>query len=59
MDPAKPVVKMQLPGPERDVPVLFGGPDLLLQWVKNQYFDYATSSQIDAVVVSTQTFTAH
>ena len=43
----------------RDVPVLFGGPDLLLQWVKNQYFDYATSSQIDAVAVSTQTFTAH
>jgi penicillin amidase len=59
MDPAKPVVKMQLPGPERDVPVLFGGPDLLGQWVKNQYFDYATSTQIDAVVVSTQTFTAH
>jgi len=59
MDPAKPIVKMQLPGPERDVPVLFGGPDLLLQWVKNQYFDYATSSQIDAAVVSTQTFTAH
>lgn len=59
MDPAKPIVKMQLPGPERDVPVLFNGVDLLLQWVKNQYFDYATSSQIDAVTVSTQTFTAH
>jgi acyl-homoserine lactone acylase PvdQ len=59
MDPAKPVVKMQLPGPEKDVPVLFDGPNLLLHWVKNEYFDYAIGDQIDAVAVSTQTFTAH
>ncbi len=59
MDPANPTVKMQLPGPERDVPVLFGGPNLLEQWVMNQYFDYAFGSQIDSVAVSTQTFTAH
>jgi acyl-homoserine lactone acylase PvdQ len=59
MDPAKPVVKMQLPGPERDVPVLFDGANLLLHWVMNEYFDYAIGDQIDAVAVSTQTFTAH
>ena len=41
MDPAKPVVKMQLPGPERDGPAVTVGPDLLGQWVKNSYFDYA------------------
>ncbi|MDB4956964.1 MAG: penicillin amidase family protein [Myxococcales bacterium] len=56
MDPAKPVVKMQLPGPERDVPAEFMGPDLLGQWVKNVYFDFAFGNQIDAVTVSTQTF---
>ncbi|HUJ57006.1 MAG TPA: penicillin acylase family protein [Kofleriaceae bacterium] len=58
MDPAKPVVKMQLPGPERDVPDLNVGPDLLGQWVLNLYFDFAFGSQIDSVAVSTQTFSA-
>jgi acyl-homoserine lactone acylase PvdQ len=58
MDPAKPVVQMQLPGPERDGPTVTTGPDLLGQWVKNAYFDFAFSSQIDGVAVSTQTFTA-
>jgi penicillin amidase len=57
MDP-KPVVKMQLPGPERDGPTVAIGPDLLGQWVKNSYFDFAFSSQIDGVAVATQTFTA-
>ena len=59
MDPAKPVTKMQLPGPEKDGPVLFSGPDLLGQWVLNKYFDFAIGTQADAVAVSTQTFTAH
>ena len=59
MDPAKPVTKMQLPGPERDGPVLFSGPDLLGQWALNKYFDFAIGTQVDAVTVSTQTFTAH
>jgi penicillin amidase len=58
MDPAKPVVKMQLPGPERDNPALFVGPDLLGQWVKNQYFDFAFGDQIKSAAVATQQFTA-
>lgn len=58
MDPQNPVVKMQLPGPERDGPALFKGPDLLGQWVTNTYFDYAFGDQIKAAAVSTQTFTA-
>jgi hypothetical protein len=58
MDPASPIVKMQLPGPERDAPALFVGPDLLGQWVANKYFDFAFGSQIDAAAVSTQSFTA-
>jgi len=39
MDPAKPVVRMQLPGPKRDGPAVAVGPDLLGQWVKNTYDD--------------------
>jgi hypothetical protein len=56
MDPAKARVRMQLPGPERDGPAVGGGPDLLGQWVKNSYFDYASGDQINAVAVTTQTF---
>ena len=58
MDPAKPTVKMQLPGPERDGPTNFVGPDLLGQWVTNTYFDFAFGDQISAAAVSTQSFTA-
>jgi penicillin amidase len=58
MDPQTPIVKMQLPGPERDGPAIFKGPDLLGQWVTNTYFDYAFGDQIKAAAVSTQTFTA-
>ncbi|HEX2689539.1 MAG TPA: penicillin acylase family protein [Kofleriaceae bacterium] len=58
MDPARPVVKMQLPGPERDGPTEFVGPDLLGQWVKNAYFDFAFGDQINGVAVSNQTFQA-
>ena len=57
MDPAKPVVKMQLPGPERDGPATIIGPDLLGQWVKNLYFDFAFGDQINSAAVSTQSFT--
>jgi acyl-homoserine lactone acylase PvdQ len=56
MDPAKPVIRMQLPGPERDGPVTTNGPDLLGAWLKNTYFDFAFGSQIDAIAVSTQSF---
>ncbi|HET9627439.1 MAG TPA: penicillin acylase family protein [Kofleriaceae bacterium] len=56
MDAAAPVVKMQLPGPERDGPTTIIGPDLLGQWVKNTYFDFAFGSQINNAAVSTQTF---
>lgn len=59
MDAGTPVVKMQLPGPERDGPTGFGGPDLLGQWVLNKYFDFLFGNQIDSGSVSTQTFTAH
>jgi penicillin amidase len=58
MDPSKPVVKMQLPGPERDGPAVFSAPDLLGQWVRNSYFDYAAGDQITPAAVSTQTFQA-
>jgi penicillin amidase len=58
MDPAKPVVRMQLPGPQRDGPTGFAGPDLLGQWVKNTYFDFAFGAQINGVAVSNQTFKA-
>jgi penicillin G amidase len=58
MDPTTPVTKMQLPGPERDGPTTFANPDLLGQWVSNTYFDFAIGTQINAVAVSTQTFTA-
>jgi acyl-homoserine lactone acylase PvdQ len=58
MDQGNPIVKMQLPGPERDAPALFVGPDLLGQWVTITYFDFAFGSQIDAAAVSTQSFTA-
>lgn len=56
MDAATPVVRMQLPGPVRDAATNFPGPDLLEQWVKNQYFDFAFGAQIDGVAVSTQSF---
>ena len=56
MDPAKPVMRMQLPGPERDSEVTTIGPDLLGEWVKNTYFDFAVGSQIDSIAVSTQSF---
>lgn len=58
MDPAKPVILMQLPGPERDGPTQFAGPDLLGQWVANKYFTFAFGAQVDAVTVATQTFNA-
>jgi penicillin amidase len=58
MDATAPIVKMQLPGPERDGPDLVVGPNLLGQWVANQYFDYAFGDQIGSAAVSTQTFSA-
>ena len=58
MVPSQPVVKMQLPGPERDAPDTVIGPNLLGQWVLNQYFDFAWGSQIGSATVSTQSFTA-
>lgn len=58
MDPAAPVVRMQLPGPERDVPygTFTNAPNLLTDWVQNKYFDFAYSNQISGIAVSTQTF---
>ncbi len=58
MDPARPVVKMQLPGPERDGPAATTASDLLGQWVTNSYFDYAAGGQIRASAVATQSFQA-
>ena len=60
MDPnaANAVVKMQLPGPERDAPfgVFSSTPDLLGQYVQNQYFDFLHGHQIDNKGVSAQGF---
>lgn len=58
MDPTKPSTRMQLPGPERDGPTFNVGPNLLGQWVKNTYFDYAIGDQINPVAVATQSFKA-
>ncbi|HSN26483.1 MAG TPA: penicillin acylase family protein, partial [Kofleriaceae bacterium] len=56
MDAAQPVMKMQLPGPQRDTPSVFVGPDLLGGWLTNTYFDFAYGAQINSAATSTQTF---
>jgi penicillin amidase len=58
MDAVKPKTRMQLPGPERDGPTFNVGPNLLGQWVKNTYFDYAIGDQINPIAVATQSFKA-
>lgn len=58
MDPAAPVVRMQLPGPEVSRPYgVTVGPDLLADWARNTYFDYAHGDQILDTTVATQRFT--
>jgi penicillin amidase len=57
MDPAAPVTRLQLPGPERDGPYgVLAGPDLLGRWVSNSYLDYASWAQIQSSAAATQTF---
>jgi len=56
MDPKNPVVKMQLPGPERDAPFSSADPALLEQWLGNRYFDFAFGDQIADATVASQTF---
>ena len=57
MDAASPRVRMQLPGPERSVPYgVVAGPDLLGDWARNRYFDYAAGDQIQATAVASQAF---
>jgi penicillin amidase len=60
MDPAaSAVIKMQLPGPEHEARFgVFDDPDLIGQYVRNQYFDYAFGHQVDAAAGSIQGFTA-
>ena len=62
MDPiaANAIIKMQLPGPEHDGPsgLFASDPNLLLQWVQNQPFDYAFGHQVDGQAVAVQGFTA-
>jgi penicillin G amidase len=60
MDPdaTKAIVRMQLPGPEVSRP--YGttvGPDLLTDWARNVYFDYAHGDQIMGATASIQEFT--
>ncbi len=58
MDPAAPVVRMQLPGPEVARPYgVTVGPDLLADWARNVYFTYAHGDQILNATVATQGFT--
>ena len=55
MDPAAPVVRMQLPGPEVSRPYgVTVAPDLLTDWARNTYFDYAHGNQILDSTVATQ-----
>ena len=59
MDPAAPIVKMQLPGPQRDVATSnLYGPDLLGLWVTNTYFDFPYKDSIAPNAVASQSFTA-
>jgi penicillin amidase len=58
MDPAAPRVRMQLPGPEVSRPSgVTVGPDLLSDWARNVYFDYAHGDQVLGATVATQSFT--
>ena len=56
MDSAKPVVKMQLPGPERDAPYSSANTTLLDQWLSNRYFDFAFGDRIAGSALTTETF---
>jgi acyl-homoserine lactone acylase PvdQ len=59
MDPAaaNAVVKMQLPGPERDASGVFANTLTLIQmYVQNQYFDFPYGHQVDTKGVATQGF---
>jgi len=57
MDPASPRVRMQLPGPQRDVPVgSVAGPDLLGGWTTNTYFDYPHGTQVQDSAAASQRF---
>jgi penicillin G amidase len=59
MDAAAPIIKMQLPGPQRDRPTSnLYGPDLLGMWVANTYFDFPYRTSIDPNGVATQSFSA-
>ena len=60
MDPdaANALVKMQLPGPERDAPgVLSNTLTLLNMYVQNQYFDFLYGHQVDNKGLPIQRFT--
>ena len=56
MDPDAPLTKMQLPGPERDVPYQSSDADLLSAYLGDRYFQFAFGEQSDAAAVSVQTF---
>ena len=61
MDPdaANALVKMQLPGLERDAPgALSNTLTLLNMYVQNQYFDFLYGHQVDNKGLPTQRFTA-
>jgi penicillin amidase len=59
MDPSAPRVRMQLPGPQASQPYgVTVGPDLLADWARNTYFDYAHGDQILGTTVATRAFTA-
>ena len=59
LDPAaSAVTKMQLPGAEHEAAFGVKDPNLIGQYVNNQYFDFAFDHQVDAAASSIQGFTA-
>lgn len=54
MSARRPIVRMQIPGSERDGSGSAAGPDLLDQWARNVYFDLPFGDQVDRATTSTQ-----
>lgn len=58
MDSQKPVSKLQLPGPERDMPTSSANPVLLDEWLSNTYFEFGLGDPGEGATVGSETFTS-